>query len=78
MVIDERFRGLPEIAHGGGGGGPERRARDGLRVFPGPIGPGGELCAIGRQTAAIAGWGVPAWPGPLGRSLERKRQRRQQ
>jgi hypothetical protein len=35
--------------------------RDGRTWLAGAalFGPGGELCAVGRQTAAIAGWGVP-------------------
>jgi hypothetical protein len=35
--------------------------RDGRRVLAGAaaFGPDGELCAVGRQTAAPAGWGVP-------------------
>jgi hypothetical protein len=36
--------------------------RDGRRWLAGAaiVGPGGELCAVGRQTAAVAaGWGVP-------------------
>jgi hypothetical protein len=36
-------------------------AREGRTWLAGAalIGPGGELCAIGRQTAAITSWGVP-------------------
>jgi hypothetical protein len=42
------------------------------------IGPDGELCAIGVQTAATTNWGVPLgrahWPAPAGNGHTRRNQ----